>query len=249
MTRAILIDDEPHCLERLSQLLAEYCAATVQVVGRAQSVEEGIQLINTVRPSLIFLDVQLHEQTGFDLLRQIEPVRFSVIFTTAFDRYAVQAFKFSALDYLLKPIDPDDLQQAVAKLTSKPPPDLSGQLDALLHNLQQQQETHRRICVPVSSGFVFLAVNDIIRCQSDGNYTTIFLKNNQKLVAAKTLKEFDKLLSDAHFFRIHQSHLINLAYLKSYQKGAGGSVTMIDNTELDVSTRRKDDFLKRMLSR
>lgn len=250
MIRAVCIDDELHCLERLSRLVTQYCAKTVQLIGTAQSVDEGITLIEALKPELVFLDVQIHENTGFDLLKRLKPVSFDVIFTTAFEKYAVQAFKFSAVDYLLKPIDPDDLQQAVAKLTDKAStPDVMGQLDTLLYNLQQHQETTKRICVPISTGYIFLSVHDIIRCQSDSNYTTLFLKDKQKLVATRTLKDFEDLLSDANFFRVHNSHLINLTCLKSYRKGKGGSVIMNDNTEIEVSTRRKDDFLKRIQAR
>lgn len=249
MIKAVSVDDEPHCLDRLSRLLAEHCATTVQLVGTAQSVEDGISLIQKRQPNLIFLDVQIHDQTGFDLLKQVYPFGGDVIFTTAFEKYAVQAFRFSAVDYLLKPIDPDDLTQAVAKLIHKSPKlDTSAQLDVLLHNFTAIQNTSKRIAVPVATGLIFLQVNDIVRCQSDGNYTLVFLKDGQKVLVSRTLKEFDDTLTDVDFFRVHHSHLINLAYVKSYTKGKGGSVSMLDNSEVDVSTRRKDDFLKRVLA-
>ena len=245
MIRAISVDDEQHCLDRLSRLLAEHCATTVQLVGTAQSVGEGMSLIANKQPNLIFLDVQIHDQTGFDLLKRVHPFGGDVIFTTAFEQYAVQAFKFSAVDYLLKPIDPGDLTQAVAKMTHKSPrPDRSAQLDVLLHNFTTSQNTLKRIAVPVASGLIFLPVNDVVRCQSAGNYTLIFLKDGQTHLITRTLKEFDDTLTGADFFRVHHSHLINLAYVKSYNKGKGGSVLMQDNSEIDVSTRRKDDFLK-----
>lgn len=250
MIRAVYIDDELHCLERLSRLLLPYNTDTIQLVGMAQSVDEGICLIEREKPDLVFLDVQIHQQTGFDLLQQIRPVTFDVIFTTAFEQYAVQAFKFSAIDYLLKPVDPDDLRQALAKLAPKQSiTSKLSQIDTLLYNLQQRQESAKRICVSTSTGYTFVDVKDIIRCQSDINYTTIFLNDKTKIVASKTLKEFEEVLRDADFFRVHNSHLINLAYLKSYHKGKGGSVIMVDNTEIDVSTRRKDEFLKRILAR
>lgn len=247
MIRAISIDDEAHCLDRLSHLLAEHCPSTIKPVGTAQSVEDGIRLIQELQPDLVFLDVQIHDKTGFDLLKSLNRVPFDVIFTTAFEKYAVQAFKFSAVDYLLKPIDPDDLKQAVDKLTHKSEKsDTLEKLDTLFHNLTTNQNTSKRIAIPIETGLIFLHVTDIIRCQSDGNYTLIFLKDGQKFLVARTLKEFDETLADADFFRIHHSHLINLAYVKSYIKGKGGSVVMIDNSEIDVSTRRKDDFLKRV---
>lgn len=250
MIRAVYIDDELHCLERLSRLLLPYITDTIQLVGMAQSVDEGVDLIEREKPDLVFLDVQIHQQTGFDLLQQIRPVTFDVIFTTAFEQYAVQAFKFSAIDYLLKPVDPDDLRQALAKLAPKQSViSKLSQVDTLLYNLQQRQESAKRICISTSTGYTFVDVKDIIRCQSDINYTTIFLNDKTKIVASKTLKEFEEVLREADFFRVHNSHLINLSYLKSYHKGKGGSVIMVDNTEIDVSTRRKDEFLKRILAR
>ena len=250
MIRAVCVDDEPHCLERLTRLLAEYCATTVQLVGVAQSVEDGIRAINESRPDLVLLDVQIHDKTGFDLLKQLNRVTFDVIFTTAFEKYAVQAFKFSAVDYLLKPIVSDDLREAIDKLQEKrSQSDATAKLEALFHNLTNHQDALKRICVPVTNGFIFLQVSDIIRCQSDVNYTIIFLKDKPKMVVAKTLKEFEELLTESNFFRIHHSHLINLAYIKSYNKGKGGSVFMLDNSEIEVSTRRKDDFLRKVLAR
>lgn len=252
MIRAIIVDDEPHCLDRLSRLLVEQCAATVQLVGSAQTVAAGIQLIRQTQPDLVFLDIQLHDQTGFELLKALNPVEgsvlgFAVIFTTAFDQYALQAFRFSALDYLLKPIDADDLRRAVAKLNRlSTGSDLAAQLNVLFHNLSAMQNTARRIAIPVTTGLRFLPVHEIVRCQSDGNYTLIYLNDGQKHLVAKTLKEFDELLTDANFFRVHHAHLINLAYVKSYAKGKGGSVLMLDDSEIEVSTRRKDDFLKRV---
>ena len=246
MIKAIIIDDEQHCINRLSGLLDEHCKETVHVMGNFLSLEEGINAIYKLQPALVFLDVQLGEHTGFDLLKQLNEINFEVIFTTAFDKYAVQAFKFCAIDYLLKPIDADDLKLAVDKLSKKiSKEEVSKQFEVLFHNLKHVGSL-KRICVPVMTGFVFLQVNDIIRCESDINYTTIFLSNKQKLLVAKTLKEFEELLSDHDFFRVHNSHLINLAHIKSYNKGKGGFVTLDDNSQIEVSTRRKEEFLKKL---
>ena len=195
----------------------------------------------------MFLDVQLQDKTGFDLLQQFNEINFEVIFTTAHEKYAVQAFKFSAVDYLLKPEDADDLKQAINKLQQKiSKEEVSKKFDVLFYNLKNIQSTSKRITVPTIKGFEFLQVHDIVRCQSDINYTIIFLKDKQKITVAKTLKEFEELLIDHNFFRVHNSHLINLSYIKSYNKGKGGTVTLADNSEVEVSTRRKDDFLKRL---
>ena len=249
MIKAIIVDDEQHSANRLEGLLAKYCKQSVRLAGNCSTVEDGLKAIKLLQPQLVFLDVQIHDQTGFDLLQQVPEKNFEVIFVTAYEKYAIQAFKFSAVDYLLKPVDPDDLKQAVEKLNKKKPVDeLARKFDTLLENVEQlkQYTPPKKIVVPTINGFELLPVIDILRCQSDINYTTIFMKDRQKLVVAKTLKEFEEMLEEFNFFRIHNSHLVNLAYIKSYHKGKGGSVIMVDGSEIEVSTRRKDDFIKKL---
>jgi two-component system, LytTR family, response regulator len=249
MITTIIIDDEQHCIDRLTNLLRENYSSSINLLGAFNNIEDGFKAINALHPQLIFLDVQIHDKTGFDLLKQISKVDFDVIFTTAYEKYAVQAFKFSAIDYLLKPIAADDLGEAINKLKVKfSKNDMSFKLDSLFHNLKNMQGASKKICVPVVTGIVFLDIVDIIRCESDVNYTTIFLKDKQKLVVAKTLKEFEEMLTEYNFFRVHNSHLINLNYIKSFNKGKGGFVTLTDNCVIEVSTRRKDDFLKAIAS-
>lgn len=246
MIKAILIDDEQHCIDRLSGLLGQYEGA-IELSGTYRDIDEGEKAIRSQRPDLVFLDIQIGDATAFDLLRRIGDPGFEIIFTTAFDKYAVEAFRFSAIDYLLKPIDPAQLSQAVQKLEKRQAAgDTARKLDTLFHNLKDLQGPSRRICVPVINGLVFILVGDIIRCQSDVNYTTLFLKDKQKLTVARTLGEFEDLLSGSNFFRVHNSHLVNLAYIKSYHKGKGGFLTMLDQSQVEVSTRRKDEFLKRL---
>lgn len=242
MITAIIIEDELHCADRLTTLLAEHFSKKIQLAGSFDTVEKGLEGIKKHQPDLVFLDVEIGDRTGFDLLRESGGFDFEVIFTTAYEKYAVQAFKFSAIDYLLKPVDAEDLKAAIGKaLDKKSKDDTAKKIDVLLQNVQSAS---KKICVPVINGLIFLQVADIIRCQSEVNYTNIFLVNKQKLLVAKTLKEFDELLTDYNFFRVHNSHLINLNHIKSYNKGKGGYVTMNDNAEIEVSTRRKDDFLK-----
>jgi two-component system LytT family response regulator len=187
----------------------------------------------------------LNESTGFDLLNRLPKITFEVIFTTAYDNYAIKAFKFSALDYLLKPVAAEELLQGISKYQQiQNQQQLSEKFSALFQNLKASNGLPKKITVPTSKGLEFIAVDDIIRCEADVNYTTIFLKDKKHLMVAKTLKEFDDMLTEHQFFRIHNSHLINLNYVKSYHKGKGGYVTMADNTSLEVSTRRKDLFLK-----
>lgn len=247
MIKAIIIDDEQHCIDRLTMLLSGNSSNMVELLASVQSVDEGLTAIKTYKPQLVFLDIEIGNKTGFDLLKQLPEINFEVIFTTAYDKYAVQAFKFSALDYLLKPIDTDELQAALKKLNDKvSQKDIAGKFDALFHNLKNIQSASKKICVPVLSGLVFIQTDDIIRCESNVNYTTLFLKDKQKLLVAKTLKEFEEMLTEYNFYRVHNSHLLNLAYIKMYNKGKGGTVTMNDGSEIEVSTRRKDDFLKRL---
>jgi two-component system, LytTR family, response regulator len=246
MIKAIIIDDEMHCIKRLEFMLADV-KDVVEICDSSQSVEAGITAIKEIKPDLIFLDVEINNETGFDLLKKLPAINFEVIFTTAYDKYAVQAFKFSALDYLLKPVEENELIQAINKLHEKiEAKQTAKKFESLFHNLNTTNNTSKKICVPVVNGIEFITINKILRCESDINYTTIFMLNKQKLTVAKTLKEFEELLSDYNFYRVHNSHLINLAYIKHYNKGHGGFVTMEDGSEIGVSVRRKDEFLKKL---
>lgn len=247
MIRALIIDDEQHCIDRLLNLLTPSHEELIEVAGTATSVKEGIAAIALLQPGLIFLDVQMHDKTGFDLLRTLPQIDFSIIFTTAYEKFAIQAIKFSAIDYLLKPIDEEDLNLALLKLADDTSKKITAEkINVLLQNTQNNNSHLKKIIIPTVSGFEFLEIADIVRCQSDINYTTIYLENKQKLVVAKTLKEFEEMLSGHSFFRIHNSHLINLTFIKRYNKGKGGSVTLTDGAEIEVSSRRKDDFIKKL---
>ena len=246
MIRALIIDDEQHCIDRLGKLLSAY-NDIIEIAGTSLNVEEGIGQVLLTEPDLVFLDVQMNDKTGFDLLRTIPQINFAVIFTTAFEKFALQAIKFSAIDYLLKPIDKDELALAIHKLKDELSKKITAEkIDILLENTAHKNVAPKKIIVPTVSGFEFLDIDEIIRCKSDINYTTIYLKNRQKIVVAKTLKEFDEMLSGLSFFRIHNSHLVNLACIKTYIKGKGGSIILNDGTELDVSSRRKEEFLKKL---
>ncbi len=191
--------------------------------------------------------MQIGEKTGFDLLRALPEIDFEIIFTTAFEKFALQAIKFSALDYLLKPIDVDELDAALMKLLNAESRKITAdKIDLLLQNTQKSDGLFKRIIVPTISGFEFIEIGNIIRCESDNNYTTIYFKDKQKMLVSKTLKDFEELLSGYSFFRIHNSHLINLSYIKTYNKGKGGSVILTDGSEIEVSSRRKDDFMAKL---
>ncbi|MBX9892472.1 MAG: LytTR family DNA-binding domain-containing protein [Chitinophagaceae bacterium] len=244
MIKAIIVDDEQHCTDRLKILLEKHYNTSIQLIGEASSVETAKTLINNNPPDLIFLDIQIHDQTGFDLLNNYSSIPFYVIFTTAYEQYAIKAFKFSAIDYLLKPIDIDDLNAAINKVaTNIQQNDYKLKFDLLYANFHQLGLQEKKIAVPTISGIEFILISSIIRCESNINYTTLHLTGKAKLVVAKTLKEFEELLTEYNFYRVHNSHLINLSFVKAYNKGKGGSVLLTDGTEIEVSFRRKDGFL------
>lgn len=248
MIRTIIVDDEPHCIDRLRRLLEQHAAHLVEVVGVFGSMEAGVAAIRSLRPELVFLDVQLQGDTAFDLLQQVKGQAFEIVFTTAFDQYAVEAFKFSAVDYLLKPVDGSELLAALERLSHKfYSAGVVARLENLWHNVQAGQLLGKRICVPVAEGLEFVAVQDLVRCESSSNYTMLFTRDGQKLVVSRTLKEFESMLAGYPFFRVHHSHLINLHFIQRYNKGKGGSVTLLDGSEVEVSVRRKEEFLKRLM--
>lgn len=243
MITAIIIDDEQHGVDRVEKLLEPY-GDSIALISHFSTVDSGIKGIKTLNPDVVFLDVQIHDKTGFDVLKAVDHHTFEVIFTTAFETFAVQAFKFSAVDYLLKPIDEDDFKLAINKLNSKiEAKDFSKKVNALLSNISKS-DGQKKITIPTIDGLEFLEVSNIIRCEADVNYTTIFTNDSKKIMVSKTLKSFEALLVNCNFFRVHNSHLINLDYIKKYTKGKGGYVTLADNSTIEVSTRRKDDFLK-----
>ncbi len=242
MIKTIIIDDEQHCIGRLLNLIKTY-NDTFNVVATCQTVEEALLATENLQPELVFLDIMIHDKTGFNYLEQLDTINFKIIFTTAFSNYAIKAFKFSAFDYLLKPIDTNDFKDCIMRL--KQNMHYSGldiQIKSLLNNLQKD-EKKKTITIPTSTGFEILEINNIIHCKADSSYTYIYTKDNEILIS-KPLKFYDDLLSENNFYRIHNSHLINISHVKKYNKGKGGSVTMSNNTTIDVSTRRKEAFIK-----
>ena len=245
--RALIIDDEQHCVESLSFRLSENCPH-VKIIGDCQTVASGAEAIIRLQPDLIFLDINLPDGSGFSLLDKIAPASVHVIFTTAYDAFAIKAFKFNAVDYLLKPVGDDDIRTAVDRYKHRTlARDYAG-LRNVLEAVRKTGEGINKIALPTAHGHVFVSLNDIIRLQADSNYTIFFLKDGSKITVAKTLKEYDDLLSDLPFFRIHNSDIINLAFVKEYNKGKGGTVVLNDGTELEVSVRRKPLFSEKLSS-
>lgn len=242
--KAIIIDDEQDGRTVLHTLIKMYCPQ-VEIIGESSSGEQGLSMIDELNPALVFLDIDMPGMNGFSLLKRLKEITFEVIFVTAHHHYALKAIKHSALDYLLKPVDKTELIQAVEKFEHSEERKVNERMSFLLKNESKEASELNQIILNVREGYIFSEISEIVRCEADGNYTLVFFKNGDKQLACKTLKEFENILSQNNFWRIHKSHLINLKYLKKYVKGdGGGNVVMADNSEIEVSRRNKDAFLK-----
>jgi len=243
--RTIIIEDEQQAISALKADIAKHCPELV-IVGTAGSVQEGITLMADTQPELVFLDIQLSDGLGFDILEACRNQQVQVIFTTAYSQYAIKAIRFSALDYLLKPIDATELKDAVARARRQKTPDVYLQMENFLRN-QGLPQQHRRIALHTSQGIHLYELQSIIRCNAEGNYTCVHFTNGKKLLVARPLKEFEELLPTAAagsgFERIHHSHIINLDHLVSYINRDGGYVLLSDQTTLPVSSRKKAQLL------
>jgi len=242
----VIIDDEPDAVDFISSIATEYCH-DLDVVGKANNVREGVALINEIKPDLVFLDVEMPNGTGFELLTHFPEKTFDVIFITAFNHYAIQAIKFSAVDYLLKPININEFIEAVNKVVSKRRSGvLSGNenFDILLENLRTSHPT--RLVIPTSDGREYLNPKDIIRIEADRSYSWFFITGRHKVLVSRHLKEFQDLLNDRNFFRPHNSHLINLDFVKKFIRHDGGYIEMNDGSQIPISRNRKDLFLAHM---
>lgn len=252
MITALLIDDDSNLRNGMKSLLARY-APEIRIIGEADSVETGVPMLLQNPPQVLFLDIHLGDGSGFDLLEEVNKkgkLNSQIVFITAHEQYAVKAFRFSALDFLLKPVDPEELQKVIGKLKEViDKNDNVAHIDLLLENIRKKVDNFKRIALSNSDGIHLFEVSDIIRCESEDNYTKFYIKNSKPILISKTLKEYEELLTEHGFERIHQSHLINLAYLKSYIKKDGGYVVMADNSNLPISQRKKErlqELLKMM---
>lgn len=244
MITAVLIDDDKHLRTGLKALLDRY-TNDIAIIGEAESVKTGIAAIEKLRPQVIFLDIHLSDGTGFDILEQLAEkhgkITANIIFITAHEQYAVKAFKFSALDFILKPVDPEELQHTIDRIKGAFGKNNSfDHIDLLLENIRKKVDNYKRIALSTSDGIHLFDVADIIRCEAKVNYTQFFIKNHKPVLISRTLKEYEELLKEHGFERVHQSHLINLAYLKSYIKTDGGYVIMADNTTIPIAQSKKD---------
>ncbi|NNF33587.1 MAG: response regulator [Saprospiraceae bacterium] len=241
--RAIIIDDEDHCRSSLTTQL-EWSCPQVEVIAEGKSADEGVELIKKHKPDLVFLDIEMPGGTGFDMIEMLPHVDFKLVFTTAFDEYALQAFKVNAIAYLLKPIDEDELIRTVEKVVIEKNDIVEQKLEKLMQYLSSEHKSGK-IAVPVSDGLQFITTDKIIRCEADGNYCTIHLLEGKKLVISKTLKHISDLIQQQNFVRVHQSHIINMNYIKKYIRGKNGQIIMDDGSVIPVSRSKKDDFLEK----
>lgn len=239
--RTILIEDERKSLLTLQTLLERYCPE-IKIIGTGNCVEAGVRVIQELQPELVFLDIAMPDGDAFDLLRRLGKVDFEIIFITAYNDFALKAFEFSALHYLLKPINYTELQTAVKRfLKIRPASNIQPRLDILNSSLKSHFD---KISMPSNDGLIFIDIPDIVRFEASGNYSTVFLSKGENLVVTKTLNQFEEILAGLHFIRIHNTHLINLKYVKKYQRGQGGVVTMFNGTQLTVSRTRKNEFIE-----
>lgn len=246
MLNVVIIEDEIHSRETLKTLLTEFCEG-VNVMGMTGSVEEAVALINQLQPELVFLDIELQTGTGFDVLNQVDQRNFEVIFTTAFEHYAIKAIKFSSIDYLLKPIDLDELQDALRKARQKKDQLLTTrQLDLLLKNIANKTDKKRKICLSTADGLEFIEVGNITYCEANGSYTNFHIKPDIRLVVSKNLKEYEQMLTDYDFMRVHNSFLINLHEVKKFVKSEGGYILMNSEAQISISPSKRDAFLRLM---
>lgn len=247
--RTILVDDEPRGLSMLRQLLEIYCPELkiVAECGDADLAKEKIELLD---PQLVFLDISLPGKSSFEMLAEIKDIRFDIIFVTAHNKYAVQAFQYSAVDYLVKPIDEDLLQAAVRRFIKKREADaLNSNLQTLLYNLQKPASSQEaKLCIPSQRGFQVVEINSIIYCEASGSYSHIYFADHPAICSSRQIHEYEALLEDVGFVRIHKSYLVNLLHIKEYVRGEGGLVILSNEKELEVSRRRKESFLSRLRS-
>jgi two-component system LytT family response regulator len=246
MIKAVLIDDEMHCVETLSILLKEYCPQVI-LSDQCRSAKKGLESIEKHKPDLVFLDIEMPSMNGFELLEQFEEIPFSVVFTTSYDQYAIKAIRFSALDYLLKPIDPKELILAVQKIQAQKVLPSVEQFEMLLKQVNQKGTGFHKIAIPTAEGFELIPSDQIVHCEADDNYTHLFLKNKIKMTACRTLKEMEEQLQDFSFFiRVHHSYLVNLNEVVKYVRGEGGYLILTDGSTVNVSRSRKDNLLKKL---
>lgn len=247
MIRTVLVDDEIDSIYVLRNLLEIHCPE-VNIVGEADGIETALQVIEACLPELLFLDIAMPSGNAFDLLKRLDPVTFQVIFVTASNNHATQAFKYSAADYLLKPVDGDDLRKAVEKVVKRSTEKgVMDHLKIVLDNIDTLQSAQQKMAIPTMNGLTFVFLKDILRFEAKAGYTTIYLSKSESILSTRSIKEYEEILPESIFYRVHNSHIINLNRVQKYQKGRGGTVLMEDDSSIEVAFRRREDFLRRLL--
>jgi len=250
--KAVLIDDEVHCIGALEILLQRHCPE-IEIVGKANNGEEGILVINQHKPEVVFLDIEMPRINGFEMLSHLKDIDFKIIFTTAYDTFAIKAFRVSAVDYLLKPVDKNELMSAVEKAKaynsngdSIDKSTYQNQIDSLLENIKVKTQQFPNLALPTLSGLEMVKINDILYLESDGNYTRLFKENKEDILVSKTLKVLEEQLRNHNFVRIHHSHMVNINRITRYVQGDGGYVILENGQHLNVSRRKKNALMEKL---
>ena len=246
MIKTVIVEDEQKSREMLAALIEKNCPE-LSVTHLAGNVKEGVDVIKESKPELVFLDISMPDGSGFDLLEQVQGNKFDLIFATASDAHAIKAIKYSACDYLLKPIDVDELKAAVARLISKKQntPNMEN-LQFLIQHLRKADENFQKITLPTGNAYEIVNIKDIIRCEADGSYTTFYLSDKRKLLISAGLKHYEELLPESDFIRVHHHHLINMNHVVRFLKEDGGYAVMTDGSRIEISRRKKETFMERL---
>lgn len=242
MYRTIIVEDEHHLREALSLLLEIAAPQKTQIIGQASNAEEAIVMIDELKPDLVFMDIMLESGTGFDVLNKTKHKSFHLIFTTAYEEHAIKAFKYNAIDYLLKPIDAEELRQSLDRIAVRQPKFVLE--TQLAHFNIDRKKSPERLVLPTQEAMHVVKINDIIRCETSGSYTTFYLNGGKKIIVSKALKHYEEILLQPQFLRVHQSHLINTDFIVSYSRD--GMVQMQDRISIPISRSHKDEFFKLM---
>ena len=245
MLKAIIVDDEPYCCETITTLLED--SSEVEVVAVCHNAADALVGIQKFSPDIVFLDVEMPKMNGFEMLEQLPSVNFEIIFTTSYDQYALKAIRFSAIDYLLKPVDSEELQKAIQKVMQRSQKPIAQQLEILMQKIHQPSTPINKIAMPTMEGLQMIPVDSIISCESDSNYTILLLKSNKKLIVSRTLKEIEELLEEHSFVRVHRCYLANLNEVEKYVKGEGGYLVMSDGTSINVARNKKELLMQKLL--
>ncbi len=246
MLKAIIVDDEPYCCEILAAML-ESDFPEVDIVAICKNGTEALSAVRQYSPDLVFLDVEMPKMNGFEMLEQLPSINFHLIFTTSYDQYALKAIRFSAIDYLLKPIDREELKKAVQKVKERIHVPIPQQLEILMQKLRHPSSPVTKIALPTMEGLQMIPVDSIISCESDDNYTTLQLKSKKKMLVTRSLKEMEEILEQHSFIRVHRFYIVNLNEIEKYIKGEGGYLVMSDGTSIDVARNKKEILLKKLL--